>query len=137
MDRLTPREREIVSLIGQGASCARIAALVGISHHTVRTHRRNILGKLALHSSAQLIAFAQRDGAGEPSSIAMLELVRALSARERQVVHCIGQGRTSKQVARDLGISPATVRKHRERLSRRLGMHRAADLIRLAKSLES
>lgn len=55
---LTGREIEIVRLIGRGMDSRRIAALLGIAYFTVRKHRSNILGKLELHSAAQLAAYA-------------------------------------------------------------------------------
>ncbi len=44
----------------------------------------------------------------------------------------IVQGRTSKEIARQLGLSVLTVRKHRENILRRLGLHSTAQLISLA-----
>lgn len=44
----------------------------------------------------------------------------------------IVQGRTSKEIARLLGVSVLTVRKHRENLLRRLGLRSTAQLISLA-----
>jgi DNA-binding NarL/FixJ family response regulator len=49
---LTPREREILELVGRGCSSRHIAALLVISQHTVETHRRNICGKLGLSGAA-------------------------------------------------------------------------------------
>jgi DNA-binding NarL/FixJ family response regulator len=62
----------------------------------------------------------------------------ALSKREREVMSLIVEGRTSKEIARLLVISVSTVRKHRENLLRRLGLHSTAQLIsRAIGSLES
>ncbi|WP_256267297.1 helix-turn-helix transcriptional regulator [Janthinobacterium sp. HH107] len=55
-----------------------------------------------------------------------------LSRREHEVMVLIIQGRTSKEIARLLGLSVLTVRKHRENLLRRLGLHSTAQLIALA-----
>ena len=49
---LTPREREILELVGNGWSSRRIADLLIISQHTVETHRRNICSKLGLSGAA-------------------------------------------------------------------------------------
>lgn len=49
---LTPREREILQLVGSGCSSRRIAELLIISPHTVETHRRNICSKLGLSGAA-------------------------------------------------------------------------------------
>lgn len=44
-------------------------------------------------------------------------------------------GRTSKEIARQLKISPLTVRKHRENVMRKLGVHSMAELIAAARAL--
>lgn len=49
---LTPREREILELVGQGCSSRHIAERLIISQHTVETHRRNICSKLGLSGAA-------------------------------------------------------------------------------------
>lgn len=56
----------------------------------------------------------------------------ALSPREREVLRCVALGRTNKEVARDLDISPKTVDTHRTRLMRKLNVHTTADLVRYA-----
>jgi DNA-binding NarL/FixJ family response regulator len=57
---LTPREREILGLIGAGHSAGRIAEQLCISPRTVETHRTNLLRKLSLRSQAELIQYAVR-----------------------------------------------------------------------------
>ncbi len=59
---LSPREREVLQLIAEGSSNKDIAQSVGISVHTVETHRGNILQKLNLHSVPDLILYAVRKG---------------------------------------------------------------------------
>jgi DNA-binding NarL/FixJ family response regulator len=59
-EKLTCREREIVSLIAEGASNRAIATLLGISYVTVRTHVRNIASKLAAHSKLEVLVRAQQ-----------------------------------------------------------------------------
>lgn len=49
---LTPREREILELVGRGCSSRHIAERLIISQHTVETHRRNICSKLGLSGAA-------------------------------------------------------------------------------------
>ncbi|AUM70239.1 hypothetical protein C0J56_16045 [Pseudomonas fluorescens] len=44
----------------------------------------------------------------------------ALSEREAQILRCISEGRSNKEVARQLGISPSTVRTHVENMFRKL-----------------
>lgn len=54
--RLTKREREVVALVADGNSNKDIAKRLHLSTHTVKSHVRNILEKLALHSRLQLAA---------------------------------------------------------------------------------
>jgi DNA-binding NarL/FixJ family response regulator len=59
---LTPREREILQLLGEGKSNKEIATKLDLSLYTVETHRSNMLDKLNLHSTAELILYAVRKG---------------------------------------------------------------------------
>jgi len=58
LDLLTPREREICTLLAYGHTNAEIARKLFISERTVETHRTNLLGKLDLKSRAELVRFA-------------------------------------------------------------------------------
>jgi len=53
---LTDRERQVLTCMSRGLSQQAIAAELGIDKATVRTHVRNILGKLYAHSTAEAIA---------------------------------------------------------------------------------
>jgi two-component system, NarL family, response regulator NreC len=55
-----------------------------------------------------------------------------LSARERQVLQLVGEGKSSKEVAEQLGVSVKTVESHRARLMRKLDLHETAGLVRYA-----
>jgi DNA-binding NarL/FixJ family response regulator len=55
---LTRREREVLRLVGQGASGKEIAAKLGISPKTAQVHRENIRQKLNLHSIADMVRYA-------------------------------------------------------------------------------
>lgn len=59
---LTPREREILQLIGEGLSTRLIADRLCISVKTAETHRSHIMEKLELHGTAALIKYAVRKG---------------------------------------------------------------------------
>jgi DNA-binding NarL/FixJ family response regulator len=61
-DLLTPREREILQLLAEGRTNKEVATVLGLSPHTVETHRGNILEKLNLHGVPELILYAVRKG---------------------------------------------------------------------------
>jgi DNA-binding NarL/FixJ family response regulator len=55
-----------------------------------------------------------------------------LSPRQREILQLIAEGRSTKEIAFDLGLSPSTVDTHRTELMRRLGIHDVAGLVRFA-----
>jgi DNA-binding NarL/FixJ family response regulator len=57
-DGLTHREREIMHLLGAGLSNKDIAARLGISLHTVKSHVHSVLEKLSLSSRLAIAAFS-------------------------------------------------------------------------------
>lgn len=56
---LSKREKEIAYLIAEGLTSAEIAEKLFLSDLTVNTHRRNLIQKLGLKNSAQLVAFVE------------------------------------------------------------------------------
>jgi DNA-binding NarL/FixJ family response regulator len=59
---LSERERDVVVLVAEGLGNKQVGATLGISVKTVESHRRNIMHKLGLKSSADLVRYAVRDG---------------------------------------------------------------------------
>ena len=57
--RMTPREREVIVLISDGLSNKEIAERLGIAAHTVKSHVRNVMETLALHTRLQIAAYAR------------------------------------------------------------------------------
>jgi len=55
-----------------------------------------------------------------------------LSARERQVLQLVGEGKSTKDIAGHLGISVKTAESHRARLMKKLDIHETASLVRYA-----
>jgi PAS domain S-box-containing protein len=60
--RLTPRQNEVLQLLGQGASTEDIASMLHLSKETVRNHVRNILRELRAHSRLEAVARAHELG---------------------------------------------------------------------------
>ena len=62
LDQLTPREREVLTLVAEGASNRQIAQTLVVSERTARTHMSAILAKLGLVSRTQAALWAVREG---------------------------------------------------------------------------
>jgi len=65
--RMTPREREVINLIAEGLSNKEIAARLNLASHTIKSHVRNVMEKLTLHTRLQIAAYAHKDGRPGPS----------------------------------------------------------------------
>lgn len=61
-EHLTTREREVLSLLAQGATSEVIATELSVSLNTVRTHIQNVLTKLQVHSRLEAATFAVKYG---------------------------------------------------------------------------
>jgi DNA-binding NarL/FixJ family response regulator len=75
--------------------------------------------------ASRLTAAVRGDQTGQPG-------LDQLTAREREVLLGIAQGRTNKEIAGELGISHRTVETHRESLMRKLQLRTVAELTRFA-----
>ena len=58
---LTPREREVLSCVAEGAGRRDVADLLHVSTNTVRTHMQNILAKLGAHSTLEAVALTRSE----------------------------------------------------------------------------
>jgi DNA-binding NarL/FixJ family response regulator len=61
-DLLTAREREILQLLAEGRSNKEVASLLDLGLSTVETHRGNLMEKLDLHNTAEIVLYAVRKG---------------------------------------------------------------------------
>ena len=59
LERLTPREKEVLRMMAEGTSSREIATRLGISYATVRTHIRSLGSKLGVHSKLEAIVKAR------------------------------------------------------------------------------
>ncbi len=55
-----------------------------------------------------------------------------LSQREREVLELVGQGLNNHQIGKQLGLSPKTIARHRERIMNKLNMHSRTELVKFA-----
>ncbi|MFD4606002.1 response regulator [Streptomyces sp. NPDC058464] len=62
LDELTPREREVLSLVARGLTNEEISRRFGVSRHTVKTHVNRTMNKLRVSERAQLVTIAYETG---------------------------------------------------------------------------
>lgn len=136
---------EVMRALAQAAVATRVLVV------TARLDAVSVRTSLALgaagylpksNDSDNLLDAIRRVAAGEtyvsPEVAALFELdapvteVEALTRREREVLALVGEGLSSKEIARRLAISDLTVRKHRENLCRKFGARNAAELVACA-----
>ncbi len=67
-ERLTLREQEVLELLATGKSGTEIAEELHIAPLTVRTHIRNLMSKLGVHSRLEAVTFGMKKGLIEPPS---------------------------------------------------------------------
>jgi DNA-binding NarL/FixJ family response regulator len=59
-DLLTEREKEVLQLLAEGKSNKETATILDLSPSTVETHRTNLMQKLGLHNTAEIVLYAVR-----------------------------------------------------------------------------
>ena len=65
---LTPREREVLSMVVNGLTTHDIATRLLLSPNTVHRHRNNLMKKLGLHDRLDLLRYCLRRGLVDPES---------------------------------------------------------------------
>ncbi len=61
-DLLTDRERQVLQLLAEGRSNKEVAVLLDLGLSTIETHRANLMQKLNLHNTAEIVLYAVRKG---------------------------------------------------------------------------
>jgi two-component system, NarL family, invasion response regulator UvrY len=128
------------------ARCPEVAVLVLSAHpeeqyaiHVLRAGAAGFVSKIAplpdLVAAIRQAATGRRYVSHEAAGLlaeAVSGAPAGLSARELEVLRRIGAGRSVKEIAAELGISPKTVSTFRTRLLAKLGLHSTAELVRYA-----
>jgi len=66
-ETLTPRERQILQMIAEGKQAKEIAYLLNLSVNTVSVHRANLMARLGIHRTPELVLYAIRKGLVSPT----------------------------------------------------------------------
>ena len=82
-----------------------------------------------LHNINRIARLAGERFEARVHKLGMRQQLDKLSAREREVLDGVLEGKTSKQLARDLGISPKTIDVHRANVMRKLLVSNSAELV--------
>ncbi len=91
-------------------------------HHVSPALATRLFGRLARHRAQPASASAATDG---------------LTDREREVLRAVARGRSTQEIAAELGMSAKTVDSHRRNIREKLGLGSAGDLVRYAVQWES
>ena len=59
---LTDREKEVLQLLAEGRSNKEVATQLNVGVSTVETHRANLMQKLGMHNTAEMVLYAVRKG---------------------------------------------------------------------------
>ena len=93
--------------------------------HSARQGRLFFTGQL-VSSMARFFLAAEEAAAGDAADAS------ALSPREKQVVSLLAGGKSNREAAGEMGVSPRTVESHRKHAMRKLALHSFSDLVRYA-----
>jgi DNA-binding NarL/FixJ family response regulator len=137
---LTRREKMVLALIGEGLTTKEISKQMFISDTTVETYRRNLLDKLGMKNSKELILYVAKNGVpGEYSKkVTLIEKkspfidtshLSILTEKEKKVLLLIGEGLNTREIAEELSIANSTVETHRTHLIGKLELSTTKDLI--------
>jgi DNA-binding NarL/FixJ family response regulator len=98
------------------------------AHELARAVRTVASGKTYLHPDIAQSVVKRRNGDG-PAPDPVFE---QLTAREREVLQLVSEGRSSKEISTRLGISVSTVDSHRHHVMKKLGVDSVAELVKIA-----
>lgn len=135
---LTPRELQVLDLIGQRMTNAEIARQLGLAETTVKSHVRRMLERAGVRRRTDLADLGTRAKVPRaPRPRPRLPLPVALDPAQRRLVALVAQGRTLREIAAELGVSVPKADYRIKALRRRLGAADRAQLVRIAADIEA
>lgn len=129
--KLSQRERQCLHLLMAGKSAKAIAADLDLAQKTVENCVGRLKVKLGASNVTQAVAkgwFLRAQHRRADESCKFASPVVGLSPRERQCLGLAASGRSGREIADELKLSPKTVEKHLDLLKRKLGARNAAEL---------
>lgn len=110
------------------------ALRAGIDGYVVKTQPPNELAQAIqdVAGGAHYVSPVVSRGVVEEASASGRSPSERLTPRERQVLQLVAEGKTTKEIAKILGVSIKTSESHRSRMMHKLGIHTAAGLVRYA-----
>jgi two-component system response regulator FixJ len=123
------RNLQVVVMTGHGDIALAVEAMkLGASDFIEKPFEDETLLAMIRTALNNAEASSQRDG----KALEIVELVRSLTARERDVLDGLVAGRSNKDIGRDLDISPRTVEIYRANLMRKMRATSLSELVRIA-----
>ncbi|MEW1861829.1 response regulator transcription factor [Streptomyces sp. NPDC088194] len=120
-EELSPRQTEVLRLVGGGLSNRHISRELNISEKTVKNHLTAIFLKTGLGDRTQAAIYALRSipadeeigrGAKRGNGSSTAAAGPCLTPRQTEVLHLVGGGMSNRHISRELNISEKTVKNH-------------------------
>lgn len=136
---LSDRERQIAVLLLDGLTQKEIAKLLAISPASVATYYQRMFKKVHVASKAAFIqAYSPRTDIEQATEKEMCQAIACIAegafdgaSTTAQVLMRIVEGKTARQIASELYVSPSTVSKHRKMGYRALGVSSKRELLHI------
>jgi len=132
--RLSPQRRIVLLTMYTERHYVTNAVRIGIKGYVLKSQAAEDL----LHAIREVMRGASYLSPSVMSAVVGAHLLdegggsATLTRREREVLQLIAEGRSTKQIARDLGISYKTAESHRTHMMKKLDIHEVASLVRYA-----
>lgn len=133
-----PELRILILTIHEDKALVREAIKAGASGYILKRAAEselvsaiNVLMRGDMYVDHALLSTLVEDAVEKPAH--NIELIEALTPREKDVLGLIVLGYTNRQIGEELSISVRTVEGHRSNLSEKIGSHSRADLVRYAR----